>query len=65
MKQNLLTIEELQEYLPDKPKKSTIYVWTCEKRVPYIKKGKKLFFDKSKIDTWDKNGRPHTTIPKI
>ena len=50
-----LTIDELIEYLPDKPKKSTIYVWTSTGKIPYIKIGKKLFFEKSKIDAWNEN----------
>jgi len=57
---NLLTIEELREYLPDKPTKSTVYRWTCENKIPYKKFGKKLFFDQSEIDTWNAEDRPIT-----
>jgi hypothetical protein len=51
----LMSIDELIDYLPDKPTKGTIYVWTCNNKIPYIKKGKKLFFVKEKIDIWDAN----------
>lgn len=49
----LLTINELIDYLPDKPSKHTIYGWVYRKTIPSIKMGRKLFFDKSKIDSWN------------
>ena len=54
----MLTIEELAEYLPEKPKKSTIYRWTHKGLIPYHNYGKKLLFDKNKIDKWNDSGRP-------
>lgn len=54
----LLTIKELSQYLPDKPKTTTIYNWVCQRKVPYEKHGKKLFFNQQTIDEWNKNGRP-------
>jgi len=46
------TIEDLCEYLPDKPKKTTIYQWIHYGKIPYHKKGKRIRFLKSEIDEW-------------
>lgn len=43
---------ELCDYLPDKPARQTVYGWIGQKLIPYHKKGKKLQFLKSEIDTW-------------
>lgn len=43
---------ELCNYLPDKPARQTVYGWIGQKLIPYHKKGKKLQFLKSEIDTW-------------
>jgi excisionase family DNA binding protein len=55
-------IDELCQYLPDKPKKATVYTWVRERRIPNHKQkqGKKLAFLKSEIDTWIKQGRRKT-----
>ena len=45
-------IEELCEYLPDRPAKQTVYGWVFHKKIPYHKKGKKLQFLKCEIDEW-------------
>ena len=45
-------IEELCEYLPDRPAKQTVYGWVFQKKIPYHKKGKKLQFLKCEIDEW-------------
>ena len=47
----------LQEYLPDKPAKATIYGWVSTKQIPYHKGGKKLRFRKSEIDAWLETGK--------
>jgi excisionase family DNA binding protein len=47
-----LTINELREYLPQKPAKQTIYQWVHFKQVPYHKRGKSVLFKRSEIDTW-------------
>ena len=47
-----MDIDELCDYLPDKPSKSTIYVWVAERGIPYHKMSKKLSFLKSEIDAW-------------
>jgi hypothetical protein len=45
-------LQELCGYLPDKPARQTVYGWIGQKLIPYHKKGKKLQFLKSEIDTW-------------
>ncbi|MFH1415079.1 MAG: helix-turn-helix domain-containing protein [Elusimicrobiota bacterium] len=38
------------EYL--KIKKNTIYIWVSQKRVPYVKIGRRTVFLKREIDRW-------------
>jgi len=45
-------VQELCEFLPDKPARQTVYGWIGQKLIPYHKKGKKLQFLKSEIDAW-------------
>lgn len=45
-------LTELCSYLPDKPSKSTVYGWVCNRQIPYHKTAKRLSFLKSEIDTW-------------
>lgn len=52
-----LNLQELCDYLPDKPAKPTVYAWVNQGIIPYHKGGKKLRFLKSEIDTWLKNGK--------
>jgi hypothetical protein len=51
---------QLQNYLPDKPAKPTVYEWVGKRLVPYHRRGKKLYFLKSEIDAWLKGGRRKT-----
>lgn len=53
-------LTELCNYLPDKPKKQTVYRWVCKSVIPYHKRSKKLFFLKSEIDYWLREGRKKT-----
>jgi predicted DNA-binding transcriptional regulator AlpA len=53
----LMTIAELQSYLPEKPARQTVYQWVNDRKVPYQKHGKFLYFRKSTIDLWLNNGR--------
>ena len=53
-------LDALCNYHPDKPAKPTVYAWIGQRLVPYHKKGKKLMFLKSEIDTWLKSGRRKT-----
>lgn len=39
-----MTVEELSAFLPEKPAVQTIYGWVSEEKIPYIKRGKRLFF---------------------
>lgn len=55
-----LDLSELCDYLPDKPVKPTVYGWVHQRHIPYHRKGKKLYFLKSEIDTWLKTGRKKT-----
>ena len=53
-------INELSEYIPDKPARATIYTWVQNSHIPYHKGKKKLRFLKSEIDQWLKSGRRQT-----
>lgn len=55
-----MTIEDLSTYLPDKPAVQTIYAWVSQKLIPCNKVGKRLYFLKSDIDQWLKEGRRKT-----
>jgi excisionase family DNA binding protein len=56
-KDALMTLEELMEYLPEKPKRPTVYGWVNDRKIPFLKFGKRLYFRKSDIDNWTSNGR--------
>ncbi len=49
-KNDILTLEEVAEYLRMKPQ--TIYTWAQEKKIPAVKLGKEWRFKKSVIDKW-------------
>ncbi len=53
----LMTMEQLREYLPDKPARATVYGLVNYRKIPYQKHGKRLYFRKSEIDKWMNNGR--------
>jgi hypothetical protein len=53
-------LNELCNYLPEKPAKPTVYGWVHSSIIPFHKRAKKLFFLKSEIDTWLKTGRKKT-----
>ena len=55
-----LSLEELTEYLPGKPKPNTIYGWVSARKIPFYKKGKSLSFRQSEIDAWLTTGRVQT-----
>ncbi len=50
-------LQELCEYLPDRPARQTVYGWIGQRLIPFHKKGKKLQFLKSEIDTWLKTDK--------
>lgn len=45
-----MDIDELCEYLPEKPAKATVYGWVCAKTIPDGKFSKKLSFNRHEID---------------
>jgi len=53
-------LADLCRYHPDHPAKPTVYAWIGQRSIPYHKKGKKLMFLKSEIDSWLKEGRRKT-----
>jgi len=55
MDRRYLGIEELSRYLG--LTKGTLYVWVCQKRIPYLKIGKLLKFDIIEIENWLKDKR--------
>jgi len=54
-------LSELCQYLPDKPAKPTVYSYVQNRKIPFHKKGKALFFLKSEIDLYLKSGRRRTS----
>lgn len=59
-KETWMTVDDVAKYLPDNPSVQTIYSWVGQKLIPYNKTGKRLYFLKSEIDAWLKNGRRKT-----
>lgn len=55
MEKRFLGIMELSEYLG--LTKGTLYVWVCQRRIPYLKVGKLLKFDIIEIEHWLKDKR--------
>jgi excisionase family DNA binding protein len=50
-------VNELCNYLPDRPAKQTIYGKVSNNEIPHYKDTKKLRFLKSEIDEWLKQGK--------
>ena len=48
-----ITINQLSELL--KIKKSTVYSWVYQRKIPYIKVGRLVRFDLSEIEIWIKD----------
>ena len=48
--EKLLGLQELSEYLGIK--KSTLYIWCCHKKIPYLKIGRLLKFSPVAIEAW-------------
>lgn len=47
-----LSLNDLCNYLPSHPSKSTIYQKVSRREIPFNKDGSRLIFQKSKIDQW-------------
>jgi len=56
----IMQTEQLCEYL--KIKRSAVYQLTTYKRIPFYKRGKRIFFKKGEIDEWLRNGRKAAVI---
>ncbi len=50
IQKRLLNITELSEMIGIK--QGTLYVWVCQRKLPYLKVGKLVKFDLKEIDTW-------------
>ena len=50
-----LGIDDFSNYLG--VPKGTLYVWVCQKKIPYLKIGKLLKFDLKEIEPWLKEKR--------
>lgn len=55
---DFLTIEEAGEFL--KLQKATLYGLTSASKIPYSKRGKRLYFLRSELASWIKKGRRRT-----
>ena len=55
-------LNELCNYLPDKPAKPTVYGWVHTGLIPCHKGAKKLRFLKAEIDQWLKSGKQKTVF---
>ena len=53
-------LNEVCNYLPDKPVKPTVYGWVHSGLIPCHKGAKRLRFLKSEIDEWLKTGKQKT-----
>ena len=53
-------LDELRDYLPDKPAAQTLYGWVHARTIPFHKWSKKLRFLKSEIDDWMKSSKRKT-----
>ena len=60
-------LQGLCEYLPDHPKRATVYGWINKKAIPYHKTAgrKQLAFLKSDIDKWMKDGKRKTVTEGV
>lgn len=50
MDKRFLTVDELSDYLAAPV--ATLYTWTHQRKIPHIKLGRGLRFDRLEIDKW-------------
>ncbi len=67
---NILTLQQLQDLLPDgegKPGIETLRLWVRSNKIPCLprNKGSRMFFDKKIIEDWQKAGRPNNETLNI
>ena len=53
--ERLLSIQEVAERLG--VKQATIYSWTHQRKIPYVKAGRLLKFERQAIDAWIEKNR--------
>ncbi len=53
----LLTVIDVAEWLRRNP--TTIRKWVCYKRIPYLKVGRSVCFDRADIERWLEIQNPH------
>lgn len=54
-KEQWMDVEQLIEYLPNHPAKTTIYSWSSRDLIPSHRVGKMLSFLRTEIDAWIKD----------
>jgi excisionase family DNA binding protein len=54
-KDRILTVQEASEFL--NLAKQTLYGFTSKNEIPFLKKGKKLYFRKSDLEEWLQEGK--------
>lgn len=57
--QNLLSVEEAAVFL--RIKITTLYEKTANKLIPHFKRGKRLYFYRSELEAWLRQGKVKTT----
>jgi len=55
IEKRFLGINDFSDYLG--VPKGTLYVWVCQKKIPYLKIGKLVKFDLREIEPWLKDKR--------
>jgi len=58
---NLLSIQEVSKILGLKI--PTIYKFICLRKIPFIKLGRRVFFDSDKLDKWVKSNSYEPIYP--
>ena len=52
-----MNLKELCDYISSHPAEQTVYGWTSCHQIPFHKRGKRIMFLKSEIDTWLRDGK--------
>jgi excisionase family DNA binding protein len=60
--EELMSIDEVAVFL--KLSKPTIYGFCSSRKIPYSKKGKRLYFNKTEINDWISQGRIKTLVER-
>ena len=57
MERRLLSIREASEALG--LSRHTLYSWVCQRRIPYVKAGRRTMFDTRDLDKWIERMKVH------